>query len=152
MDKKKAIICDLDGTLADASRRLHYLKLRKKDWKNFFLEAKDDSVNEWCNDLMLAMHKQDYKILFVTGRPEDQAAATIEWMTRHTHFTPELNLDLFMRPRGDRREDTIVKEEIYKAHIEPIYKVAFAIDDRPRIIKLWRKLGIAALLCDEWES
>ena len=40
------------------------------------------------------------------------------------------------------RQDTIVKEELFWEHIEPIYNVIAAFDDRPVIVRLWHKLGI----------
>ena len=36
------IIVDIDGTIADCSHRLHYIKGEKKDWNSFFKAAGKD--------------------------------------------------------------------------------------------------------------
>lgn len=63
------------------------------------------------------------------------------WLLKH-----ELPIDqLHMRAGGDYRRDTVVKEEIYRVHIEPYYDVRFAVDDRPEVCDLWESLGIPVL-------
>lgn len=150
--KTKAVICDLDGTLCDAKHRLHHIKKNPKDWDSFFKEADKDLPNQWCLATMQALQAQGFKILFVTGRRTDELKVTIDWIKKHTPFEANMGDNLFMRASGDRREDTVVKKEIYHKLIEPNYEVLLAIDDRTRIFKMWRSLGIPALLCDNWED
>jgi hypothetical protein len=50
--------------------------------------------------------------------------------------------ELLMRPNGDNRADDVVKEELFRARIQPRYSVAGVIDDRNRIVKMWRRLGL----------
>jgi hypothetical protein len=50
-----------------------------------------------------------------------------------------------MRLDGDRRKDFIVKEENFHNYIEPYYDVKLAIDDRPKVIEMWKTLGIQTL-------
>jgi hypothetical protein len=47
-------------------------------------------------------------------------------------------------PNGkpDYRPDYIVKEEIYRRDIEPLYDVKFAIDDRLQVCRMWHSIGI----------
>lgn len=49
---------------------------------------------------------------------------------------------LVMREGGDQRRDSIVKEEMYLAQIEPYYNVLFVVDDRPPVCDMWRSLGL----------
>ena len=39
----------------------------------------------------------------------------------------------------------IVKEEIYKKYIEPNYCVLGVIDDRPKVARNWRQLGLKTM-------
>jgi hypothetical protein len=52
-----------------------------------------------------------------------------------------------MRKKGDRREDYLVKEEIYKNHIDQIYNVMFVLEDRKQVVDMWRRLGLTCLQC-----
>lgn len=47
-----------------------------------------------------------------------------------------------MRPAGDQRDDRIVKEEIYRREIEGKYNVRFILDDRDKVVRRWRELGL----------
>jgi hypothetical protein len=49
-----------------------------------------------------------------------------------------------VRP-GDMRNDSIVKEEIYEEHIKPRFNVRFVLDDRDRVVKMWRENGLKVL-------
>jgi hypothetical protein len=50
-----------------------------------------------------------------------------------------------MRRSGDNRCDSIVKEEIYREHIEGKYNVLAVFDDRDRVVDMWRRLGLLCL-------
>jgi hypothetical protein len=50
-----------------------------------------------------------------------------------------------MRPSNDSRKDEVVKEELYRTHIEKRFNVRFVLDDRDRVVKLWRRLGLPCL-------
>jgi len=50
-----------------------------------------------------------------------------------------------MRSQGDTRPDEIVKREIYEEHIKPLYNVDFVLDDRNKVVKMWRSLGLKVL-------
>ena len=50
--------------------------------------------------------------------------------------------DLFMRPEGDMRRDSVVKRELYEQHIKGKYNVLAIFDDRPQVIReCWQELG-----------
>lgn len=52
---------------------------------------------------------------------------------------------LFMRDIDDRRNDAIIKRELYEKHIRGKYNVLFVLDDRLRCVEMWRALGITCL-------
>jgi hypothetical protein len=58
----------------------------------------------------------------------------------HKHYMyPDL---LLMRSPGDRRQDSIVKEEILDKIILPNFNLLYVIDDRPQVCEMWRRRGI----------
>jgi hypothetical protein len=50
-----------------------------------------------------------------------------------------------MREAGDKRADDIVKAEIFFRDIAPRWNVKAAIDDRNRVVAMWRSLGLLCL-------
>ncbi len=140
--KKKAIIIDLDGTLSDCSHRRHHAE--KGDFKEFYKTMGDDPVNEWCRAIIDSF-KGTHKVLIVSGRPDEYDAISRAWMIfNDIHFD-----ELYMRLKGDFRDDTIIKKSIFHYYIEHEYEIEFVIDDRKKVIEMWRKLGLTALQCAE---
>lgn len=144
-----SIIIDLDGTLCNIDHRLHYVRDKRKNWRNFFLELVNDKPNQWCIDIINAFSSfQDLQIIFCSGRPDDYREQTEAWL--NTHITPITNKwILLMRKKGDYRQDSIVKEEIFINEIKDKYNILFVIDDRKQVVDKWRELGLTCLQCAE---
>jgi hypothetical protein len=158
-EKPSAIICDLDGTLADCTHRRHHVRVpegKKKNWPAFFAGIKDDVVNKWCADILKAMAQQGHRIVYCSGRSENERRSTVEWLQRHRLDTfPQDDLirvrhytELYMRMAGDSRQDSIVKEILLDFEILTRYTPFFIIDDRQQVVDMWRKRGFICLQCD----
>lgn len=153
------IIVDVDGTLADCSHRQHYVNkpclecagkivdncrcngsgLAVKDWHGFFGETANDPPIPTIVDLVKLLSKT-YKILIVSVRPIDKCGkATEDWLNKHE--IPCYRL--FMRNSGDKRDDTIVKQEILDRLDKS--KIALVLDDRDRVVDMWRQNGLTCL-------
>lgn len=128
--KKDAIIVDIDGTLAHADGRSPY----------DYTKVSEDKHDAIIRDLVLR-YRPSHSILIVSGRESSCRAATEAWLT--DNLIPYNGL--FMRAEGDKRCDTIVKEEIFNNYIDPTYNVHFALDDRNRVVDMWREKGIKVL-------
>ena len=145
--EKGFVICDLDGTLCDIKHRLHFVKDvpegQKKDWKGFFANISDDSVNVKVREMLEDAQKHGgYEIAFVSGRPDDHRDVTERWLQRHVLPYSVL----LMRRSGDKRPDTETKKDILDNYfLKPGYKVAYAIDDRPSVIRMWTENGISVV-------
>ena len=138
MDRKmrKAIICDIDGTLAHMHDRSPY------DWD----KVGDDDVDSTIKNILRVFYSDgSYAIIIVSGRDEVCKHKTIDWLRKNYVMYDEL----FMRPRGDNRPDEVIKKEIYDRHIKNEYRVAFVLDDRNKVVKMWRKLGLKCLQVEE---
>ena len=132
IDKPTAYIFDIDGTLA-AHNRSPY-DYEKCDT--------DDLIVPNFN--VLKALSQNSTIFIMSGRPEiDDAGKDIRFKT---HDWLELNHvpydDLFMREEGDKRNDAIVKYELFNKNIRGKYKVMGVFDDRLRVITMWEELGV----------
>jgi len=127
VDKIAAIICDIDGTLALRGDRSPY------DHSTCIEDDVNFPVARLLVDTTHSRH-----IIFVSGREEKFREMT-EWWLRE-HLIPSGLL--LMRQTGDNRPDAEVKEEIYRQHIEPFYDIDFVLDDRNRVVKMWRDLGL----------
>ncbi len=131
---KPVVIVDIDGTLADVRHRLHHLRGRRKDWHGFFEAMDADTpiagVVRWVQNL-----PPDYRVVVVTGRPEQYRERTLRWLRRQAIPFESLH----MRRHGDHRSDFVVKAELLR---ELDSQVAFAIDDRPPVCRMWREHGI----------
>tara|TARA_Y100001963_G_scaffold88454_1_gene122223 strand:- start:33573 stop:34094 length:522 start_codon:yes stop_codon:yes gene_type:complete len=52
-------------------------------------------------------------------------------------------VELYMREKGDNRQDSVVKKELYYEHITDNYSVQLVLDDRDQVVKMWRNdLGL----------
>lgn len=144
--KPKAIICDIDGTVANVNHRLHYLETKPKDWKGFFSEAVNDTPLP-TKDIIRALSLIDERFicLLVTGREESHRRDTGLWLQKHFIYYDRI----FMRQNGDRREDTIIKKEIYHEHIEPNFDVCMVFEDRTRLVEMYRSLGLFVFDCNQ---
>jgi hypothetical protein len=129
-------IVDLDGTCALNNGRGYYEYDR----------VGEDLPNEPVCALVGALHHYGYDIVFVTGREDSCRAATVDWIEEHILLT----FDLFMRPTGDRRPDTVVKKEIYDQHLKDM-TITGVLEDRPRVVQMWRDLGLMCLQA-EWKD
>lgn len=121
-------IFDIDGTLAIRKNRGPF------EWE----KVGQDEVNEPVAK-MLRNFIRTAALIVVSGRDEVCRFETESWLTRNN-----LPFDyLYMRPQNDMRKDAIIKEEIYRQHIEGKYNVLAVFDDRNQTVQKWRELGLA---------
>ncbi len=129
---RPTVLCDIDGTLADGRHREHFVTGPTKDWASYYKILSADSpidiVVRWVRALA-----EDYMVCLVSGRPDTYGRETVGWLAYH-----QIPYEwLFMRSGGDKRPDVMVKNDILK--YIPKDKIAFAIDDRPTVIReVWR--------------
>ena len=108
--KPKAVIFDIDGTLANCDHRKHHIQKTPKDWDSFFNEMDKDTLNK--DIYLLWLMCRDYRTFIITGRPIKYQKETHRWLDRHgISISP---LGVVYREENDRRDDYIVKKEIYE--------------------------------------
>jgi FMN phosphatase YigB (HAD superfamily) len=143
--KPSAVIFDIDNTLCDVSHRQYLLRQEPRDWDAFYDEKAmmDDPVIEPVAKIWRGSKQFAHRFM-ITGRMEYLRGITDKWLTKN-------DLDgynkLFMRAQEDYRDDCIVKREIYEQYIQPFYDVLFVVEDRNRVVKMWRDIGLTCLQC-----
>ncbi len=147
---KYTCIFDLDGTLADCSHRLGYVKTKPKNWGAFFAGIPHDPVHEnvflELNDAVNANHD----IIIVTARPETEQVRkdTLEWLERNKITYHKI----FFRAKNDHREDAIVKSEILDIILEAGHNIHTVYDDRPKVVAMWKSRGLNVIDCGTGED
>lgn len=152
---RKAIIVDIDGTLADITHRLHFVKRPNKDryYPAFFdamdADAPKDNIIEIIEELLT-----NFDLLLLTGRPEKYRSITAEWLERHAHFiwVKALRDNFFMRPDDDFTPDHELKARIYEEKIKGKFNVVAVFDDRQSVVDMWRAKGLTCFQVDQWEE
>lgn len=141
---KPDIICDIDGTLADITHRLHHVKTegQKKDWGAFFAVSLLDAPRTEVISLVQSKLKT-HNVVLVSGRPDNYRDKTVQWLKLHRVSYQTL----IMRKDSDSREDDIVKQDILDTYwpLDTKKNIELVIDDRPRVIAMWRKNGLEVL-------
>jgi hypothetical protein len=130
----KAIICDIDGTIALVGDR-----------NLFDPTSGEDGLNYPIANILQVYDQQtifDVSLLLITGRDEKYRKHTENWLSKHgiTHYKK-----LYMRPTGDFRKDFVVKKEIYEQEIQDVFEVLFVLEDRDQVVKMWRGEGLTCL-------
>lgn len=140
---QRAIIVDLDGTLAlNTSGRPFYGKGCDEGLLNdTCIKSVADAVRNYCNS-------GDVQLIIVSGREGTDLCIknTWKWLGNNLLY-PNV---LLMREPKDYRPDEIVKKELFDTYIRGKYYIDFVIDDRDKVVKMWRELGLLCL--QPWEG
>ena len=136
MVTQPAILVDMDGTLCI---REGFSNRDPYDWSR----ANEDGACPVVSDIVHRF-SADHTIIILTARPKSAELICRSWLkTNRVPFD-----HIFTRQDKDFREDSIVKEEIYNQYIKDFWKVNFVLDDRQRVVDMWRSLGLKTLQVD----
>lgn len=128
MGKPEVVLCDLDGTLALFSDRGPFDTAK----------CESDLVNYPIRRILQSI---GVPVILMSGREDKFRPETERWLKA---YGIEYHA-LYMRKAGDFRKDAIVKEELFKKHVQPIARVLFILDDRDQVVDMWRNLGLTCL-------
>ena len=158
---KSIVIVDIDGTLADITHRLPFIRRemrtnefaalhglsimdKRKDWASFNhpLNIIQDKLLRPVYTLVQLLYHSGREIHLTSGRMAAPGVreATRDWLGSHGVFYHHLH----MREDQDFRADDIVKREIHDREFKG-REILLALDDRDRVVKMWRSLGIQTL-------
>jgi len=136
----EAVVFDLDGVLADAESRQHFIKRARPDWEAFFSASRDDPLVDEVATL-LELLAPELAIVLLTARPARIGALTVEWLGRH-----ELRWDLLvMRRDGDYRPARYFKQEAVRDIRSRGLDLKLCFEDDLRNVEMFRAEGVPAL-------
>ena len=137
-NKTDAVILDVDGTVADHSEvRSPY------DTSRYHLDSAHGDVISIAQSL-----SDTYRVIVTTGRSEEFRDVTKKWLIENC-----VPFDrIIMRKAGDERNDAIVKHDLFWEFIAPEFNVIAAIDDRARVLRAWRAMGITTLAAGDTDN
>lgn len=130
----RAVMVDIDGTLALHGDRDPYDPTRYHE----------DLPNRGVIAMVHAAYAGGFAVLYCSGRDETYRDVTADWIARHVGRRPHKR-HLVMRPAGDKRNDAVVKLELFDKHIRYGYDVVCVFDDRDRVVKAWRGIGLTVM-------
>ena len=135
------VIFDIDGTLADVSERIHHVRKKPKNWNAFFQGMAQDKAIHSMVRLCNILFASGIQIILCSGRSEEHREQTVAWLVQQG-----VNYhDLLLRRDHDRRSDTEVKRELLAALDKS--KILFVVEDRSRVVEMWRSEGLVCLQC-----
>tara|TARA_B100000902_G_scaffold367969_1_gene390994 strand:- start:1744 stop:2193 length:450 start_codon:yes stop_codon:yes gene_type:complete len=138
---RNTVIFDLDGTLADIEKRrvLSTHGNGKMDWDRFF-DPKNielDEPNLPVVFLAKTMWEKGFRVVIFSGRLDVTQTATERWLEKH-----QVKFDILkMRPEHMKFVDDA---ELKKEWLEELGKdsVFLVVDDRDKVVKMWRNEGL----------
>lgn len=129
LDAPRAIIVDVDGTVA--------VNNGHRGWYDYHKVLGDLPNEPVIQAVGGFVYMQRVKVLYVSGRPDSCRKDTETWLDL---YAPDG--ELFMRKHGDGRDDSVIKREIFDREIRNKYNVVAVFDDRNRVVRMWRALGL----------
>lgn len=124
----KAIIVDIDGTLAKMSGRSPF------EWN----KVKEDTCNRVVKGLVNAYSET---VIILSGRDGICRQDTVDWLKENGIKYSEL----FMRDEGNNEKDSIIKRRMFEQNIRGKYFVEYVLDDRNQVVEMWRNMGLTCL-------
>lgn len=125
-----AILVDIDGTVAHHGKRSPY------DWHR----VGEDTPNTDVINFILEQTTCD--VIFMSGRDEVCREETEKWIQENVLRE---YVDVYMRPKGDTRKDSVVKLELFDKYVRGNWNVLAVFDDRDQVVNMWRELGLLCL-------
>lgn len=141
------VVFDLDGTLADLTHRLKYVRCPRpeQDWDSFYAYVGADKLIEPVAQVYEAMIAAGHRVEVWSGRSDRTRRDTELWFRSRKLTAPHA---LIMRTEGDFTSDEVLK----KSWIRPGHVPDLVFDDRQRVVDMWRAEGIKCAQVEAWHE
>lgn len=139
LSKRKAVIIDVDGTVAKMNGRKPY------EWH----KVGEDLPRQATICMVQGMIEEGNTPIFMSGRDGVCKDLTYKWLLHNImewYLPEDGGFHLFMRSEGDMRPDYVVKKELFDKYVRNNFNVVAAIDDRKSILELWTQLKIPNII------
>ena len=140
---KNTVIFDLDGTLANITTRkeLATKSNGKLDWDVFFdpSNIKLDVPNPPVVKLAQMLAEDGFTIIIFSGRTDKTKFTTRSWLSNNR--IPFHKLVMRDSKINHYTPDDILKKDMLDKYID-INDVFLVVDDRNKVVDMWRSLGL----------
>lgn len=141
-------IFDLDGTLSDCAHRQYLLDRSPREWNTWNALSWMDTPFPHMQFLFGLLQASGHTAIWsgrCQGRNGEIMEWTIDWLRKHYDMSDSVSLR--MRPHLDHREDDVLKQEWLDEllAINPDRSRLLVFEDRDRMVRMWRRNGIACL-------
>jgi predicted kinase len=130
-DAPKAILVDIDGTLAHMDG-----KRGPFEWGKVGGDSCDQVVKRIVDGF-----SSTHNIIIMSGRDGSCYDLTKKWLDDNDVYYDRV----LMRAAGDMRKDYIVKRELFETYVRSDYNVVAVIDDRAQVVREWHRLGLKVI-------
>ncbi len=119
----------------------------KPDWQAFYEGCDQDKpiesvISIWNDQISLGAMGNH---MIWSGRCESVREKTEKWLDKHLLcFESD---QLIMRPVGNTEPDEVLKERLLDEAIAQGKTIDFVFDDRPKVVRMWRRKGIFVFNC-----
>jgi hypothetical protein len=139
----RTIVFDLDGVIADAGHRQHFVPQDRsvaKNWLAFFNACVDDPLIEQGRRLIGSV-SDEFCVVIITARIHDTREKTVTWLAAN-----EVRHDwLILRGPREGAPSTEWKQTQLEQLQEAGAEIELALDDDPRNIDMVRSVGLTAM-------
>jgi beta-phosphoglucomutase-like phosphatase (HAD superfamily) len=145
VERARAVVWDLDGTLSDDRARAHFVEVqegRARDWESYFDAIDTDPPIAASMEVLRALHAAGLRIVFLTGRPEYTRPRTEAWL-RANGLTDYDRL--MMRPHDEARSAGGFKANAI-AELRREFELVCAFEDRLDVAEALRRAGLPVFL------
>lgn len=145
---------------------LRKLENDQPDWKAFYEACDQDKpIKQTIGLFRTLCFKERKEIEIWSGRCESTRDKTMSWLYEYIfgYFEP---CKVRMRPIGDSTPDDVLKERWLDEYLQTMYPqldpnapsgteysrkdpIEFVFDDRPKVIRMWRRRGIFIFDCNQ---
>lgn len=140
---KPLYIFDLDGTLALIEHRRHFVENGANRWDEFHAACVGDKPNVPVIETMISLQNGGMCEIWIwSGRSDSVREQTMKWLANNTgqFWLPH---EVKMRTHGDYTPDDVLKKCWYDTMLDvDKARLVATFDDRDRIVKMWRDLGV----------
>ena len=137
-------VFDLDGTLSDCSARRYLVEGKHRDYEAFHARLNEDPINEWCWAIMRAFNESGSDVVLVSARPSSTKKATLNWLS--DNGVANYDQLFLLRPEGDFTPAAELKRAWLRSFGRD--RILLAVDDCPKVAKMFLEEGVPCLLCD----
>ena len=123
-----------------------------------YTKVSTDVVDPIVRDILYKYTQRDVMdetppnyVIIVSGREDTCKAETMQWLDDNHIPYDEIHMrnPEAVDEQGKQLDDRIIKKSIYDEWIKNRYNVRFVLDDRNRVVDMWRSLGLKVLQVGE---